>query len=369
MLEGTAAFIAIGHEPQSEIVQGLVDTDDEGYVKTDGRPRGRTAPASSPPATSSTTRTARPSRPRARAARRRSTRSGTCATRPRSTRRTRCPRATWPRRSTRRWPKPLGLSPRLSRDVACSSGGVRSRPGARLSCATRARGTRRRRRSRAPRGPGSPRSAAAVRRTSHSATRARTSTTPHMSIARHAQQGDGPRRSRGRVVRSCTNASAWTRRRHPATAEDRAPAGPPGRGVRSAYSRAPASGPQAATSSTSARARSGVHRSASTRRSARSSTSRQRLVSVLLEEQGIRGAADGLLLVGEQLRRAQVIQRLHDAAIGQGAIRVRGHISRVRPHRRTDRCAGVTGVRCVTCPAVRTPSSSSRCCLRCSPPV
>ena len=35
VLEGTAAFIAIGHEPQSEIVQGLVDTDDEGYVTTD----------------------------------------------------------------------------------------------------------------------------------------------------------------------------------------------------------------------------------------------------------------------------------------------------------------------------------------------
>jgi len=31
------AFIAIGHEPQSEIVRGLVDLDDEGYVKTDGK--------------------------------------------------------------------------------------------------------------------------------------------------------------------------------------------------------------------------------------------------------------------------------------------------------------------------------------------
>jgi thioredoxin reductase (NADPH) len=31
------AFIAIGHEPQSEIVQGIVETDDEGYVVTEGK--------------------------------------------------------------------------------------------------------------------------------------------------------------------------------------------------------------------------------------------------------------------------------------------------------------------------------------------
>jgi thioredoxin reductase (NADPH) len=31
------AFIAIGHEPQSEIVQGIVDTDAEGYVVTEGK--------------------------------------------------------------------------------------------------------------------------------------------------------------------------------------------------------------------------------------------------------------------------------------------------------------------------------------------
>jgi thioredoxin reductase (NADPH) len=31
------AFIAIGHEPQSEIVDGVIDTDAEGYVKVDGR--------------------------------------------------------------------------------------------------------------------------------------------------------------------------------------------------------------------------------------------------------------------------------------------------------------------------------------------
>jgi thioredoxin reductase (NADPH) len=33
----SGAFIAIGHEPQSEIVQGIVDTDDDGYVKTEGK--------------------------------------------------------------------------------------------------------------------------------------------------------------------------------------------------------------------------------------------------------------------------------------------------------------------------------------------
>jgi thioredoxin reductase (NADPH) len=33
----SGAFIAIGHEPQSEIVQGIVDTDAGGYVITDGK--------------------------------------------------------------------------------------------------------------------------------------------------------------------------------------------------------------------------------------------------------------------------------------------------------------------------------------------
>jgi thioredoxin reductase (NADPH) len=36
-IEMTGAFIAIGHEPQSEIVRGLVDTDDDGYVLTEGK--------------------------------------------------------------------------------------------------------------------------------------------------------------------------------------------------------------------------------------------------------------------------------------------------------------------------------------------
>ena len=37
LLEGTAAFIAIGHEPQSGLVRGLVEVDDAGYVRTEGR--------------------------------------------------------------------------------------------------------------------------------------------------------------------------------------------------------------------------------------------------------------------------------------------------------------------------------------------
>ena len=36
-LEITGAFIAVGHEPQSQLVQGQVDTDDGGYVITQGR--------------------------------------------------------------------------------------------------------------------------------------------------------------------------------------------------------------------------------------------------------------------------------------------------------------------------------------------
>ncbi|HXP37296.1 MAG TPA: FAD-dependent oxidoreductase, partial [Solirubrobacteraceae bacterium] len=33
----SGAFIAIGHEPQSAIVDGQIDVDDEGYVKTEGK--------------------------------------------------------------------------------------------------------------------------------------------------------------------------------------------------------------------------------------------------------------------------------------------------------------------------------------------
>jgi thioredoxin reductase (NADPH) len=36
-VEISGAFIAIGHEPQSHLVEGQIDTDDEGYVITEGR--------------------------------------------------------------------------------------------------------------------------------------------------------------------------------------------------------------------------------------------------------------------------------------------------------------------------------------------
>ncbi len=36
-LEITGAFIAVGHDPQSHLVQGQIDTDDDGYVVTQGR--------------------------------------------------------------------------------------------------------------------------------------------------------------------------------------------------------------------------------------------------------------------------------------------------------------------------------------------
>src|SRR4051795_1658589 len=36
-LEADATFIAIGHEPQSELAQGIVETDENGYVLTEGK--------------------------------------------------------------------------------------------------------------------------------------------------------------------------------------------------------------------------------------------------------------------------------------------------------------------------------------------
>ncbi len=102
------AFIAIGHEPQSEILAGQVTARRRGLRPASrGARRAPASRASSPPATSSTTPTARPSRRPAPAARRRSTPSGTCATHRRFRRRraSRTP-ATSPRRSTRRCSTP-----------------------------------------------------------------------------------------------------------------------------------------------------------------------------------------------------------------------------------------------------------------------
>ena len=69
-LDATGLFIAIGHDPRSELLPGQVDLDDEGYVLVE-QPlhRAPTSTASSPAATWSTTTTARRSPPRAPAAR------------------------------------------------------------------------------------------------------------------------------------------------------------------------------------------------------------------------------------------------------------------------------------------------------------
>ena len=74
------AFIAVGHDPQSQLVRARSDVDENGYVVTQGRSTLTNLPACSPPATWSTTPTARPSPPRAPGARRRWTPSGICAT-------------------------------------------------------------------------------------------------------------------------------------------------------------------------------------------------------------------------------------------------------------------------------------------------
>ena len=71
-LDVTGVFVAIGHDPRSDLVRGQVELDADGYVQVKGaapRPPWR---ACSPPATSSTTSTDRRSPRRAPAARRRS---------------------------------------------------------------------------------------------------------------------------------------------------------------------------------------------------------------------------------------------------------------------------------------------------------
>ncbi|GAA2898325.1 hypothetical protein GCM10020220_105060 [Nonomuraea rubra] len=61
-----ALFLAIGHDPRTDLVKGQIDLDEEGYIKVASPSHGdQTSKACSPPATSSTTPTARPSPRRA----------------------------------------------------------------------------------------------------------------------------------------------------------------------------------------------------------------------------------------------------------------------------------------------------------------
>ena len=104
-LEVTGLFIAIGHDPRSELLTGQVDLDDNGYVLVDHPSTPPTSPASSPPATSSTTTTARRSPRPAPAAPRRWTPSATSP--PSTTRR--------PRQAAARETDGAGVRRRLSR--------------------------------------------------------------------------------------------------------------------------------------------------------------------------------------------------------------------------------------------------------------
>ena len=91
-LDVTGLFVAIGHDPRSELVKGQVDLDDQGYILV-AHPTTQTRafPVCSPPVTSSTTRTAKRSPRPAPDAPRRSMRSATLPTWPATTRPHRSP--------------------------------------------------------------------------------------------------------------------------------------------------------------------------------------------------------------------------------------------------------------------------------------
>ena len=121
-IPASGTFVAVGHEPQSAIVRARSTSTRTATWSPGLPPPAPTAPASSPPATSSTTPTARRSPPPAPAVRRRSTPSGTCATRPACPRPPRCAPAIPAPRSGRRRPSPrrkacdvLGWSRRMGR--------------------------------------------------------------------------------------------------------------------------------------------------------------------------------------------------------------------------------------------------------------